>query len=97
MSFTKEQIKKIAHLARIEMDESELDNLSKDFNAIIEWINQLSEVDTKNIEPMFSTCDYPLPKRKDEVFDMNTKEDILANAPDPDEGKDFFTVPKVIE
>lgn len=96
MSFDKEKVKNIAHLARIEMEEETLEKLTPDFNAIMEWIEQLSEVDTKNVEPMTSSCEHKLPQMEDVVKQENNQEQVLKNAPETDENKEFFSVPKVV-
>ena len=90
-----ETVKRIAHLARINVAEEELEQLADELGAIIGWVEQLDEVDTSGVEPMTSVVEATLPRRPDEVTDGGLKDDVLANAPDPEKG--FFTVPKVLE
>ena len=85
----------IAHLARIKVADDRLEALAGELSHIITWVEQLSEVDTANVEPMSSVVAVTLPRRQDEVTDGGLRDQVLANAPDPVEG--FFTVPKVVE
>jgi len=95
MSLTREDVRKIAFLARIRIADGELDSLAGELNNIIGWVEQLSKVDTDGVEPMTSVAEMTLPKRVDAVTDGDVAEKVLANAPDR-EG-DFYTVPKVVE
>jgi aspartyl-tRNA(Asn)/glutamyl-tRNA(Gln) amidotransferase subunit C len=95
MSVTPEQARHIANLARISMGEEELERLVPELNAIIGWVEQLGEVDTDGVEPLATVIEQKLRLRDDEVTDGNSRDDILANAPDAEHG--FFAVPKVIE
>lgn len=100
MSVDKEQVAKIASLARINMSEEELAHMVPELNNILNWVEQLGEVDVTGVEPMAAVIDNTLRLRADEVdADPKTsggrREDILANAPMAEHG--FFGVPKVIE
>ncbi len=95
MSLNEDDVRKIAFLARIRVDEARLAPLADELNNIVGWVEQLSEVDTNGIAPMTSAVDIVTPLRKDVVNDGDKVEDILANAPDR-EGP-FFAVPKVVE
>tara|TARA_R110000787_G_scaffold23762_3_gene67605 strand:- start:2974 stop:3261 length:288 start_codon:yes stop_codon:yes gene_type:complete len=95
MSLNEDDVRKIAFLARIRVDEARLAPLADELNNIVGWVEQLSEVDTNGIAPMTSAVDIATPLRKDVVNDGDKVEDILANAPDR-EGP-FFAVPKVVE
>jgi len=91
-------IKGIAKLARIKVSEDELAGLSDDLTNIFDWIEQLNEVNTDNVSPMTSVIDMLMPSRIDEVNDGGDAERVLQNAPDrPNDGRNFYTVPKVIE
>lgn len=91
-------IKGIAKLARIKVSEDELAGLSDDLTNIFGWIEQLNEVNTVNVSPMTSVIDMLMPSRIDEVNDGGDAERVLQNAPDrPNDGRNFYTVPKVIE
>ena len=95
MSLTREDVRKIAFLARIRIADDEQEALAGELNNIIGWVEQLSQVDTDGVEPMTSVAEMTLAQRVDEITDGNVAEKVLANAPDR-EG-DFFTVPKVLE
>ena len=95
MSVDKDTVRRIARLARIRVQEEELEPLANELSSILDWIGQLNEVNTEGVEPMTSVEDMPMKKRPDEVTDGNCVEDILANAPKR-EGN-FFVVPKVVE
>jgi len=95
MSVNTEQVRHIAKLARIAMSDDELERLVPELNAIIGWVEQLSEVDTDGVEPLTAVIDLKLRLRDDVVTDGGCRDEILANAPDAQHG--FFAVPKVIE
>ena len=100
MSVTRETVAKVASLARLEMGEDELDRLAPEFNNIIEWVEQLGEVDTAQVEPMTAVIPQKLRLREDEVdadplVGGGVRDKVLANAPVREHG--FFGVPKVIE
>lgn len=95
MSVDKDTVRRVAHLARIDVDEASLEPLSKELSAILNFAEQLAEVDVDGVEPMTSVTPMALKRRKDEVTDGDIQDKILANAPDTREG--FFAVPKVVE
>ena len=95
MSITKETVKKISKLSRIASNEKFEDNMIKDLNAILKFVEQLNEVKIDNVEPLDSTVDQELIKRDDKISLMNEKKDILSNS--PVDNDDFYVVPKVIE
>jgi len=90
-----ETARKVAHLARIKVEEDQLPALAQEFNAILGFIEQLNEVDVDGVEPMTSVTPMRLKRRVDEVTDGGMAEKVLSNAPDAREG--FFAVPKVVE
>jgi len=95
MSLNREDVRRISFLARIRIDDTELDSLSVELNNIIGWIEQLSEVDTDGVAPMTSVADMKMAKRADSVTDGDVLEKVLTNA--PDRVGDFYAVPKVVE
>ncbi len=95
MSIDKETARKVAHLARIEVKEEALEPLAGALSNILDFMEQLNEVDIEGVEPMTSVTPMALKKRKDVVSDGGYPEKILSNAPDAREG--FFAVPKVVE
>ncbi|MEQ9662173.1 MAG: Asp-tRNA(Asn)/Glu-tRNA(Gln) amidotransferase subunit GatC [Parasphingopyxis sp.] len=95
MSVDTETVMKIANLARIAMTEEEAEALKPDLNAILDWVEQLEEVDTGGVEPLAMVIENRTRMREDIVTDGSKRDDILANAPNAEHG--FFAVPKVIE
>lgn len=95
MSIDTETARKVAKLARIRVEEDALPALADEFNTILEFIEQLQEVDVEGIEPMTSVTPMRLKRREDVVTDGDQQQAVLANAPDTREG--FFAVPKVVE
>ncbi len=95
MSVDTKTVRRIAHLARIAVREEELAPMTGELNSILEWIEQLGEVDTTDIAPMTSAVETQLRWREDKVTDGGYPQKITRNAPEGDDG--FFTVPKVVE
>ena len=95
MKIDKNTINKIARLSRIKLDDKESEDYINDLNSILDWVEQLNEVNTENVEPLSNISSSILPKREDLSKDTNSSEEILENAPDKLEG--FFAVPKVVE
>ena len=88
-------VRKVARLARIAEPEDRLEQLAKELNGIMSWIEQLGEVDTDGVEPMTSAVHMPAPMREDVVTEGGDPELVLANA--PKRSGNFFVVPKVVE
>ncbi|GLQ27300.1 Asp-tRNA(Asn)/Glu-tRNA(Gln) amidotransferase subunit GatC [Sulfitobacter pacificus] len=95
MSIDENTAARVAKLARIKVEPDALPALAQEFNGILGFIEQLSEVDVEGVEPMTSVTPQRLKRRVDEVTDGDQQEKILKNAPDAREG--FFAVPKVVE
>jgi aspartyl-tRNA(Asn)/glutamyl-tRNA(Gln) amidotransferase subunit C len=95
MSVDSATVRRIAHLARIAVAEDEVEHLRGELNAILAFVEQLSEVDVEGVEPMTSVSPMAMKKRPDEVTDGGIPDDILKNAPAAQDG--FFVVPKVVE
>lgn len=92
---TNKDIKKIARLARIEIDEKDCEYLTQQLGKTITWIEQLNEVNTDNVMPLTNVHNSAMPMAKDIVSDGNIAADILKNAKNSKYG--YFAVPKVIE
>ena len=90
-----ETARKVAHLARSRGEDDALPALAEDFNRILGFVEQLTEVDVEGVEPMVSVTPMQLKRREDVVTDGDQQAKVLANAPDAREG--FFAVPKVVE
>lgn len=95
MNIDREHLNKIAHLARLEFDESDAEKMMKDMSAIVQWVEKLKEVNTDGVEPLISMSYEINSFREDVVVEHLPKERTFANAPMKDEN--FFLVPKVIE
>jgi aspartyl-tRNA(Asn)/glutamyl-tRNA(Gln) amidotransferase subunit C len=88
-------VRKVARLARIAEPEDRLEGLAKELSGILNWIEQLNEVDTDGVEPMASAVHMPAPMRDDVVTEGGDPEVVLSNA--PKRAGNFFVVPKVVE
>jgi|TARA_B100000214_G_scaffold69198_1_gene46166 aspartyl-tRNA(Asn)/glutamyl-tRNA(Gln) amidotransferase subunit C len=95
MTIDLKTVKHISKLSRISIDDEKAKKLSKDLNSIFKFIEKLNELDTKNVEPLTSIVQKNLKLRKDQIKSKNIREDILKNS--PENNKDFFVVPKVVE
>ncbi|QRM55047.1 Asp-tRNA(Asn)/Glu-tRNA(Gln) amidotransferase subunit GatC [Sinorhizobium sp. BG8] len=95
MSVDLATVKRVAHLARIAVTEEEASRMTGELNAILGFVEQLSEVDVEGVAPMTSVTPMEMKERVDAVTDGNKATDIVANAPVTD--RNFFLVPKVVE
>ena len=95
MSIDKDKIKHTAKLARISLDEKQIERLSEDLSNIFNFIEKLNKIDTENVKPLTSILDHSLRTREDKVTDGGIRDKILENSPSKNE--EFFIVPKVIE
>ncbi|WP_454916513.1 Asp-tRNA(Asn)/Glu-tRNA(Gln) amidotransferase subunit GatC [Xanthobacter sediminis] len=95
MSVDQATVRRVAHLARIAVRDEELGHLQNELNAILEFVEQLADLDVSGVEPLTGVVPLELPMREDVVSDGHYPDRVLANAPDVEGG--FFTVPKVVE
>jgi len=95
MSIDKATVTRIASLARIHVAEEEKEKIAAEFTRILAFVDQLQQVNTKDVPPMTSVVETHLPMRADKVTDGNCPDLVLANAPQQAAG--FFVVPKVVE
>ena len=95
MKIDKNTTLKIAKLSRIKIAESEIDELSSQLSSIVDWVEQLNEVETDNVKPLSNVSMAKLPLRKDIENTKDNSEEVLSNAPDKLEK--YFVVPKVVE
>jgi aspartyl-tRNA(Asn)/glutamyl-tRNA(Gln) amidotransferase subunit C len=95
MSVDAQTVRRIAHLARIAVADEEVEHLRGELNAILAFVEQLSELDVGGVEPMTSVIPMTMKKRADEVTDGGIADDIVKNAPAREDH--FFVVPKVVE
>ena len=95
MSIDAATVRRIAHLARVAVADDEVEHLRGEINAILAFVEQLSEVDVTGVEPMTSVTPMAMKKRADVVTDGGDADAVLQNAP-AREGN-YFVVPKVVE
>ncbi|MCH8105559.1 MAG: Asp-tRNA(Asn)/Glu-tRNA(Gln) amidotransferase subunit GatC [Proteobacteria bacterium] len=95
MSLKKEAVRKIAHLARLQIDESDLDRYATDLSNILTLFEQMNQVDASDIVPMAHPMDATQRLRPDEVTELDQRDKFQAIAPDVNRG--LYRVPKVIE
>lgn len=95
MQVDEKTVQRIARLARIKVTDQEAKGLEKELSGILDWVKQLDEVDTKNVEPMTRVVPIAMKQRADKVTDGEKADDITRNAPLTEDH--FFVVPKVVE
>ncbi|MBL1212281.1 MAG: Asp-tRNA(Asn)/Glu-tRNA(Gln) amidotransferase subunit GatC [Ignavibacteriae bacterium] len=95
MAVTKDEVKYIASLSKLEFDESELEDFTKEFNQILNYIDKLNELDTENVEPLSHPVEKSNVFREDENIKSVGRPEALKNAPDSSD--EYFKVPKVIK
>jgi len=95
MTIDLKTVKHISKLARISIEDEKAKKLAGDLNSIFEFIEKLNKLKTDNVEPLTSIAETTLKLRIDEVRSKNIRDQILKNS--PNENKDFFVVPKVVE
>ena len=95
MEVDEETVRRIARLARIKVTDAEAKALETELSGILDWVKQLDEVDTRNVEPMSAVTPMRLKMRADKVGDGEIADDIVANAPVREDH--LFVVPKVVE
>ena len=95
MKISKEDVIKVAELARLEFSDDETRKFTEQLGSILGYIDRLNELDTDNVEPTSHVLDFSTPLREDNVVKLLTIEEVLQNAPETED--DFFVVPQVIE
>ncbi len=95
MSLDHATVRRIASLARIRVEENDVENLCQELNGILGWIEQLNEVDVSGVEPLTGAAHMAAPMRPDKVSDGGYADKVLSNA--PERSGDFYVVPKVVE
>lgn len=95
MSVDEKTVRHIARLARIAVKDEELAPLAKDLSNILDWVEQLGEVETDHVPPMTSVVEVEMKMREDIVRHDNLQDQVTRNAPMSEDG--FYTVPKVVE
>ncbi len=95
MSLDKATVARIAHLARIKLPEDDQAPMALELSRILDWVEQLNEVDTADVPPMTSVAQQALRRRADRVTDGDRADQVLANVPESAGG--FYAVPNVVE
>ena len=95
MSVDRATVRRIARLARIAITDQEAERLEAELSGILDWVAQLDELDTSNVEPMTRVAAMTIKQRDDVVTDGFCADDILKNAPKVDDH--YFVVPKIVE
>ncbi len=95
MAIDKQTVNRVAFLSRLKIDPDKITATEDEFNKILNWVEQLNEVDTENVEPLAAVNETALVCRDDTVTEGNQADKILANAPMAEYG--YFVVPKVVE
>ncbi|WP_067725252.1 Asp-tRNA(Asn)/Glu-tRNA(Gln) amidotransferase subunit GatC [Oceanobacillus damuensis] len=91
---SKEQVKHVAHLARLAVTDEAVEKMAKELSSIIDYAEQLNELDTDGVEPTTHVLDLKNVMRKDQPKEWITQEDALKNAPDQKDGQ--FRVPSIL-
>lgn len=94
MKITKEQVMQVAHLARLEVDEADMERISGQIANILEYIDTLGKADTDGVEPSFQGIDLDTAFREDIPAGHVGVDNAMMNAPESEDG--YFIVPKVI-
>ncbi|MGL5804613.1 MAG: Asp-tRNA(Asn)/Glu-tRNA(Gln) amidotransferase subunit GatC [Xenococcaceae cyanobacterium] len=89
-----EQVRKVAHLARLDVTPEEEQQLTTQLSSILEYFEQLSELDTENVAPTTRAIDVSNITRPDELKPFPSKEDLLGQAPEQE--NDYFKVPQIL-
>ena len=94
MSLSLDEVRKVAHLARIQLTPDEETKFASQLNNILTYVEQLNELDVTDVEPTTRAIDVPNVMRADRLAPYDNREGLLASAPDRDD--DFFKVPKIL-
>jgi aspartyl-tRNA(Asn)/glutamyl-tRNA(Gln) amidotransferase subunit C len=94
MSISKEQVAKIATLSRLSLEEDKLDQFTGQLSSILQYMEKLNELETTDVEPLYSPVEQTTVLREDVVEKKFKREELLANAPE-DDGQ-YFIVPRII-
>lgn len=90
---TVKDVEHVAKLARLELSEEEKEKFTSQLGDVLKYVEQMNEVDTSNVEPMAHAIDFVNVMREDVVKYEQTKDELMKNAPDAEDG--FFKVPKI--
>ena len=90
---TVKDVEHVAKLARLELTEEEKEKFTSQLGDVLKYVEQMNEVDTSNVEPMAHAIDFVNVMREEVVKYEQSKEELMKNAPDAEDG--FFKVPKI--
>lgn len=94
MKLSPDEVAKVARLARLDVAPEKLELFAEQFNDILGYMDKLGELDTANVDPMYSPVEHCTVLRKDEARKDYTRDEVLSNAPEGDDR--FFIVPKIV-
>ena len=94
MTIDKKTVDKVSTLAKIKLDDKKIDDLTEELSKILDWINQLNQVNTEDILPLTGVLKTKLFLREDIVVEDSNLEEVLSNSPESIEG--FYVVPRVV-
>lgn len=95
MSLDSQTVRTICQLARLRVEDEQIDAIARELSGILGWVEQLAAVDTEGVPPMTSVAAMTLRLRADEISDGGDRDAVLANAPGAVD--DCYAVPKVVE
>lgn len=95
MAIDAQTVKRIAFLSRLKIEDDKIAATEEEFNKILQWVDQLKEINTDDVAPLISVNENHLALRQDKVTEGNQADAVLANAPMKEYG--YFAVPKVVE
>ena len=95
MSLSADEVRKVADLARLEISDAELETMARQLNAIVDYINQLQQINTDGVEPLAHALSIHNVFRPDEPSPSLSVDEALANA--PDRRQNFYGVPAVLD
>lgn len=90
---TIKDVEHVAKLARLELTDAEKELYTRQLGDVLKYVEQMNEVDTSNVKPMAQVIDFVNVMREDKVVYEQTKEELMANAPEEENG--YFKVPKI--
>ena len=95
MTIDKKTVDKVSTLAKIKLDDKKIDDLTEELSKILDWINQLNQVNTEDILPLTGVLKTKLFLREDIVVEDSNLEEVLSDSPESIEG--FYVVPRVVD
>lgn len=91
---TRQDVLHLAQLARLTVDEADVDRFAEQLSSIVSYMDVLNSVDTTGVDPLYTPAGHVLQYRQDEAAHVRTRDEVLANAPEKTE--DYFVVPRIV-